>query len=88
MTTEKLKKLVERLEYNLEIGSDPCLLEEDQQAIIEALKKQIPKKPDYDGNLVYDTWICPSCREKYEVDYDEYEQCPKCGQALDWRDEV
>lgn len=61
----------------------------------EAIEKQIPKKPDYEGdgydengNLIYDTWICPSCREKYEVDYDEYEHCPKCGQALDWRDEI
>lgn len=58
-------------------------------------EKQIPKKPDYEGdgydengNLIYDTWICPSCESKYEVDYDEYEHCPKCGQALDWRDEI
>lgn len=58
-------------------------------------EKQIPKKPDYEGdgydengNLIYDTWICPSCESKYEVDYDEYEHCPNCGQALDWSDEI
>ena len=55
-----------------------------------ALEKQIPKKPnlegdgyDDNGELIYDTWICPCCEEHYEVDYDVYEHCPKCGQAID-----
>lgn len=58
----------------------------------EALTKQIPKKPDYegdgydeDGNLIYDTWICPSCGKYYEVDYDDYDFCPECGQNIDCR---
>ena len=57
---------------------------------IKALEKQIPKKPDFegdgyaDGQLVYDTWICPHCEKKYEVDYEEYDFCPNCGQKLDW----
>lgn len=57
-----------------------------------SLEKQIPKKPDFEGDgyadgcLVYDTWICPCCGEKYEVDYEKYDHCPKCGQALDWSD--
>jgi hypothetical protein len=65
----------------------------DMHNVIEVLKKQIPKKPDYEGDgydengsLIYDTWICPCCEEHYEVDYDNYEYCPKCGQAIDWRD--
>ena len=58
----------------------------------EMLSKQTPKKPDYegdgysDGNMVYDVWICPSCGEKYEVDYDDYKYCPECGQAIDWKE--
>ena len=54
----------------------------------EAREKQKQKAPDYegdgyaDGELVYDTWICPNCGERYEVDYDDYEHCPKCGQAI------
>lgn len=55
----------------------------------EAVEKQTPKAPAYEGdgydekgNIVYDTWICPSCGEKYEVDYDDYDHCPKCGQAI------
>lgn len=60
---------------------------------VQALEKQIPKKPTYegdgyaDGHLVYDTWICPCCENRYEVDYDNYDHCPNCGQKLDWSDE-
>lgn len=58
-----------------------------------AMKKQTAKKPDYegdgysDGQLVYDTWICPSCGKRYEVFYDDYDYCPNCGQKLDWSDD-
>lgn len=41
---------------------------------------------DDSGNLIYDTWICPSCGERYEVDYDIYNYCPNCGQKIDWSD--
>ena len=61
---------------------------------IEALKKQVPTAPDYEGDgyadtgdgmgLLYDTWICPYCGVRYEVDYDEYNYCPNCGQAIRW----
>ena len=60
---------------------------------IEALEKQVPKEPDYegdgywDGELVYDTWICPNCGKDYEVGYDNYKYCPECGQAIDWSEE-
>lgn len=59
------------------------------QMAISAVEKQTPKRPDYegdgyaDGQLVYDTWICPCCGERYEVDYDNYDYCPNCGQKLD-----
>lgn len=66
------------------------------KSVIEAREKQIPKKPTYEGDgyapggtLVYDTWICPCCDKRYEVDYDDYDYCPNCGQKLDldWSDE-
>lgn len=59
----------------------------------ESAEKQTAKKPDYegdgysDGQLVYDTWICPSCGQHYEVDYDRYDYCHICGQHIDWSDE-
>lgn len=57
---------------------------------IEALEKQIPKIPDYegdgyaDGKLIYDIWICPRCGRHYEIDYDHYVYCPECGQLINW----
>ena len=61
---------------------------------IKALEKQIPKKPTYegdgyapDGTFVWDEWLCPCCEKRYEVDYDDYDYCPNCGQKLDWSDE-
>ena len=61
----------------------------NMEMIVQALEKQIPKKPTYegdgysDGALVYDTWICPSCGHHYEVDYDDYDYCQNCGQRID-----
>ena len=55
----------------------------------EALEKQMAKIPNYEGDgyyngvLVYDTWICPCCEKKYEVDYEDYAYCPNCGQHID-----
>ena len=61
---------------------------------IQALEKQIPKKPTYegdgyapDGTFVLDEWICPCCGKRYKVDYDDYDYCPNCGQKIDWSDE-
>lgn len=60
------------------------------ECIEELVEKEIPKIPDIegdgyaDGELVYDTWICPNCEKDYELDYDDYKYCPNCGQHIDW----
>ena len=61
------------------------------KSLLEAREKQTPKKPDLEGDgygddgvLIYDTWICPCCGKLYEIDYEEYDYCPNCGQAIDW----
>ena len=61
------------------------------ELIVQALEKQIPKKPTYEGDgyapdstFVWDEWLCPCCGERYEVDYDDYDYCPNCGQKIDW----
>lgn len=51
---------------------------------IEALEKQMPKKPDKDNeNGVYEKEHCPSChRSLFPNDH----HC-ECGQAIDWKDD-
>lgn len=55
---------------------------------VEALEKQIPKKPIISGAL-NDWYICPCCGDelckKYEYD-NRYVNCHWCGQALDWEE--
>lgn len=61
------------------------------KGLLESREKQTPKNPDLEGDgygddgvLIYDTWICPCCGKRYEIDYEEYDYCPNCGQAIDW----
>lgn len=59
---------------------------------IEALEKQIPKKPvenynwiDFDAyeKMFNAQWFCKSC----DIAINEnYEYCPHCGQKIDWED--
>lgn len=63
------------------------------EQIRELKERDTAKSQDYegdgyddDGNIIYDTWICPNCGEKYEVDYDDYKFCPECGQRIKWED--
>lgn len=82
----KYKKAFEELKLNAEDNVDYM---QNISLIEELVKKSIAIKPDVegdgyaDGQLVYDTWICPSCEEQYEVGYDYYKYCPNCGQKLD-----
>lgn len=72
---------------DVELGKYHCLGTVEE--LKEAREKQIPQTPCIEGdgycpegNLVYDTWICPNCEEHYEIDYHDYDYCPKCGQAI------
>lgn len=54
----------------------------------EAMEKQKAKQPDIwgdgysEGKLVYDMYDCPNCGKSYEIDHDDYDYCPNCGQKL------
>jgi hypothetical protein len=81
--------------------------DEQEKAVdlaIEALGKQVPKKPienfyDEDDGYWYDegyTYQCPLCEEsgvgRYSKEICEWvyqmTHCEKCGQAIDWRNVV
>lgn len=59
--------------------------------IKNSVEKQIPKSPTYDGDgyapdgtFVWDEWICPCCGSRFEVEYEEHDYCPNCGQHILW----
>lgn len=74
------------------VQTDNMTEEQDKALAVvqKAVDTRIAKRPDFegdgyaDGHLVYDTWICPNCQKHYEVDYDNYDYCPNCGQKIDW----
>lgn len=92
-----MNKYQEALDKLCELGRkeltfrEICEMEIAVEYLQRLVEKATPKKPDYegdgyaDGYMVYDTWICPCCEKHYEVDYDDYDYCPNCGQALDWK---
>lgn len=80
------------------VGNENVWFKEHEKIIdahnkaIEALEKQIPKKPLKIKGVYKDKFICPACKSKevvtgcdpfidYGLDY-----CNNCGQALDWSD--
>lgn len=82
----KKEELVQRLAKYEDTGLTP-------EQVRQLKERGTAKRPDYEGdgydkegNLIYDTWICPNCEEHYEVDYDRYDFCPNCGQRLKWED--
>lgn len=80
--TETIIKTFEELEQYRAIGT----VEECQAAV----EKQTAIAPNIwgdgyenNGNLIYDMYTCPNCKENYEIDCDYYKYCPNCGQAFD-----
>ena len=93
MKSIDIEKAIDCLKADKEYLTDMKICDgEEMDIAIKALEKQIPKKPNIegdgyaDGQLVYDTWICPFCGKHYEIDYDSYDYCPNCGQHIDRSD--
>lgn len=58
-------------------------LAEAMRMSIQALEKQIPKKPDFTEDKEFA--LCPCCNGNGLANKQEY--CDNCGQKLDWSDE-
>lgn len=69
------------------------------ETAIEALEKQVPKKPQYvdtrfrhhgrkisDGSSLDKCYNCPNCNSHIFHVFDSEKYCKCCGQALDWSD--
>ena len=86
MTTKELAK---DLKEHIGCGIEVPLYDEELEVVVEALEKQIAKKPRINGVSDDAEYMkCPQCRlttvlySNMRPDY-----CPKCGQKLDWGDE-
>lgn len=81
----ELEKRKEFLTAQCDDCWDPAI-----ELALQALKKQVPMTPDVwgdgyaDGLPVYDSWACPYCGWTYELDGEDYEYCPHCGQRIRW----
>ena len=93
---------IEELKYDRnELGkaipcdtSYACSFENAYGMAIQALEKQIPKKPrktDSYRGVLKRVYVCPTCGneclEKYMNERQNIMFCCNCGQKLDWSDE-
>ena len=91
MTYEEAIQILVDLRY----FDDDCV--EDCVALtmaIEALEKQMPKKPKEewskspfsdDEGCLFQHLMCPNCGKMEVNKLDDF--CPHCGQAIDWSDD-
>lgn len=88
---------IEAIQFDLKIGGEihSQVLCDAVGVAIQALEKQIPKKPI--RHTAWENFKCPACGSaeivQYDTEYREYdkdckfEYCSDCGQKLDWGDE-
>lgn len=78
MTSENAIKILKGLYPDLSRAGKAAI-----DAAVEALEKQIPKKPDSGYDIFYgeDAKLCPVCGDPRPDTY-----CGTCGQRLDWSD--
>ena len=88
---------IEAIQFDLKIGGEihSRVLRDAVGVAIQALEKQIPKKPI--RHTAWENFKCPACGSaeivQYDTEYREYdkdckfEYCSDCGQKLDWGDE-
>ena len=98
MTYEEAIKHFKSLQkrYTKEHNGRMC---EKVNLALEALEKQIPKKPQYvdtrfrhhgrkisEGSSLDKCYKCPNCNSHIFHIFDSEKCCKYCGQALDWSD--
>ena len=91
MTFEEAKNQLEELMQDRKsfiCGGDDEIYKADIEALqtaMQALEKQIPRKPIEKSPWVYH---CPRCDSRTIEDaiIKKFKFCPDCGQALDWGD--
>ena len=95
MTEREAITELKRRAYRTTCYGNKVLEHEENLVAIEALEKQIPKKPDCIEDKM---WCCPVCDNHLLPKWVKYPtklmpkteglpHCMSCGQAIDWSDE-
>ena len=84
MTIDEAIKRLDRDAYRTTCYGNRVVEHEENLIAIQALEKQIPKKPKERDCIGFDTLACPECKMALYL-YEPY--CDNCGQAIDWSDE-
>ena len=96
MYEDALREILHRVYRNTD-DFEMRISKDCYKLIIEALEKQIPKKPQYvdtrfrhhgrkisDGSTLDKCYKCPNCNSHIFHVFDSEKCCKYCGQALDW----
>ena len=89
MTEREAITELKRRAYRTTCYGNKVLEHEENLVAIEALEKQIPKKPIKSKNQVVryvNTYYCPTC-ELGITGTNIAKWCYHCGQKIDWSDE-
>ena len=89
MTEREAITELKRRAYRTTCYGNKVLEHEENLVAIEALEKQIPKKPIKSENQVVryvNTYYCPTC-ELGITGTNIAKWCYHCGQKIDWSDE-
>ena len=85
-------RILENIKFKSKDKSEIWALREAQDALLKRspVKVQRPRTLYPNGDIVYNTAICPSCEWVIEDSEDLWGEpfCPHCGQALDWETEA
>ena len=83
----KFQKSLDRIKKNVPLHEDSWTDEDKEHilTVMEALEKQIPKKPVIRKSCKVNAFTlrCPNCEAVLQADSP---CCRYCGQALDWSD--
>lgn len=98
MYEDALREILHRVYRNTD-DFEMRISKDCYKLIIEALEKQIPKKPQYvdtrfrhhgrkisEGSSLDKCYKCPNCNSHIFHVFDSEKCCKYCGQALDWSD--
>lgn len=97
-TVEELKEATKLFEKTKIVGAENIIIirkdgtyEVDGIDILEAIQKQVAKKPNIEqkGLLGVKMWHCPVCNKEIISDWNKdsaNNYCHHCGQKLDWEE--